>query len=266
MRVTHDSGTDRSSHRSLYAALLIGALVLYGNAKSFVDLVVLQNTAAGSTFGIGAGIALVLAILTIAVALRADLAGMGLAGGGVRSSLRLGVWVGGTAALTSGALIVVGALASRALGLRIADFTPAAAVPWGALLWRAVLLIWVDTVLPEELAFRGAVLLALDARPPGTPADARTSYPGAWVQVASAVRQPAVLVSSLAFAAWHIVVVIQDGVHDFFTFSTKLAVIAVGGVLFAGLRLSSRNLIAPAVGHWLFDLVAMIAARFAVAL
>ena len=43
-------------------------------------------------------------------------------------------------------------------------------------------------------------------------------------------------------------------------------VIAVGGMLFGALRLVGRNLLAPVVGHWLFDAVAMLAARLAVAL
>ena len=78
--------------------------------------------------------------------------------------------------------------------------------------------------------------------------------------------RPAVLVSGVAFAAWHVVVVIQDGVPDGMTIVGKLLVIAVGGLLFGGLRVVSRNLLAPVVGHWLFDMVAMLAARFAVVL
>jgi membrane protease YdiL (CAAX protease family) len=248
------------------AAALIAALVIYGNVKSWWDLVVLQTTAAGSTFGVGAGIALVLAILAGALAANTNFAGLGLAGGSVRSSLRIGVWLGGTAALASGALILGGSLAARRFGLQIADVTPAATTPWGPLLWRAVLLIWVDTVLPEELAFRGALLLALGGQRSTCPSLDGLSYPRAWLEVARAAIRPAVLVSSLAFAAWHVVVVIQDGAQDIATIVGKLAVIAVGGLFFGGLRVTSRNLLAPVVGHWLFDMVAMVAARLAVAL
>jgi len=247
---------------------LIAALVVFGNAKSWWDLVVLQTTAAGSTFGIGAGIALVLAILAGALLLRIDLAKLGLAGGSVRSSLRLGLWIGGPLALGSAVLIVGGSLAARKLGLALQDFTPAAIVPWGPLLWRAVLLIWVDTVIPEELAFRGAVLLALGGSQTSstqvTAAD--PSYRTAWLELARVIKQPAVLVSSVAFAAWHIVVVIQDGEHDVVTVLGKLTLIAIGGLVFCGLRLIGGNLLAPVIGHWVFDMVAMIAARFAVAL
>jgi membrane protease YdiL (CAAX protease family) len=239
---------------------------MYGNAKSWWDLVVLQTTAAGSTFGIGAGIALVLAILAGALVARTDFAGLGLAGGSVQSSWRMGLWLGGTAALASGALILGGALAARRFGLQIADVTPAATTPWGPLLWRAMLLIWVDTVLPEELAFRGALLLTLGGHRSTCSTLDGLSYPRAWLEVARAAIRPVVLVSSLAFAAWHVVVVIQDGAQDLATVVGKLAVIAIGGMFFGGLRVTSRNLLAPILGHWLFDMVAMVAARLAVAL
>jgi membrane protease YdiL (CAAX protease family) len=249
--------------RTIRAAALIAALVLYGNAKSWWDLVVLQTTAAGSTFGVGAGIALVLAILSGALIVRADFARLGLADGSVRASLDVGIRLGGTAALASGALILVGSLAARGFGLQIANVTPAATTPWGPLLWRAVLLIWVDTVLPEELAFRGAVLATLGDQQSTL---GHLSYRRAWVEVARAAIRPAVLVSSLAFAAWHVVVVIQDGAQDFATVAGKLVVIGIGGMFFGGLRVASRNLLAPIVGHWLFDMIAMVAARLAVAL
>ena len=233
-------------------ALLIVVLVAYGNLKSWLDLVVLQSTAAGSTFAIGAGIALVLGILLIMVWRGPQPARLGLAGGDWRSSLRLGLSVGGIAASIGGALILGGALAARGLGLQVSAVTPAASMDWGPLLWRAVLLLWVDTAIPEELAFRGALLAALHgARAPG---------------LFEAARQPAVIIASLAFALWHIVVVLQDGPPQPLTFVGKLAVIAIGGFLFGALRLVGGNLLAPIVGHWLFDMVAMIAARLAVAL
>ena len=162
-------------------------------------------------------------------------------------------------------LILGGSLAARELGLRLTDVSPAAAVPWDQLLWRAVLLLWVDTVLPEELAFRGALLLGLNGTPTHTRLEPR-SYRAVWLEVARAACRPAVVLSSIVFAAWHVVVVIQDGVPDPVTIAGKLVVIAVGGLLFGGLRVVGGNLLAPIVGHWLFDMLAMIAARMAVAL
>jgi membrane protease YdiL (CAAX protease family) len=252
--------------RLAQVAGLTAALVIYGNAKSFWDLVVLQSSAAGSTFGVGAGIALVLTILVGALLLQTDLAKLGLSGGSLHASLRLGVLIGGTLALASAVLIVGGSLAARKLGLALQDFTPSAEVPWGPLLWRAILLIWVDTVIPEELAFRGALLLALHEHHPASIPSRTGSYRSEWLNVVRVARRPAVLISSLAFAAWHIVVVLQDGEHNLPTVLGKLALIGVGGIVFCGLRLTSGNLLAPVVGHWLFDMVSMIAARFAVAL
>lgn len=240
--------------------------MLFGNAKSWWDLVVLETTAAGSTFGVGAGIALVLVILTVGVAARADLGGLGLARGSVRESLRTGVWIGGTAAVVGAVAILGGALVGAHLGFRLTNLTPAASVPWDQLLWRAVLLLWVDTVLPEELAFRGALLLGLTGSPaPCTTVDP-PSYARTWAEVLRAARQPAVLISSCAFAAWHVVAVLEDGTTDPLTVGAKLLLIAVGGMLFGGLRVVGQNLLAPIVGHWLFDMLAMIAARLAVGL
>jgi membrane protease YdiL (CAAX protease family) len=228
--------------------------------------VVLQTTAAGSIFGIGAGIALVLAILVVAPVVRASFSGLGLAEGSWRSSLRLGLWIGGPLAIAGGALIIVGSLVARGVGLELADVTPAASVPWGPLVWRAVLLLWVDTVIPEELGFRGALMLGLDGQRTTCATAESLSYRRAWLEVGREAVRPAVLMSSVAFAAWHVVVVIQDGVPDGMTVVGKLLLIAVGGLLFGGLRVVGRNLLAPVVGHWLFDMVAMLAARLAVVL
>src|SRR5262249_54539989 len=221
------------------AALLSLALVAYGNAKSWYDLVVLHTTAAGSTFGVGAGVAIVLAILTLVVVLGVEPSALGLAGGSLHSSLRLGLRVGAMSGGLAAILTIVGAL----LGLSVTSVTPAARVPWDELLWRAGLLLWVDTAVPEELAFRGGLLAAL-----GGPA------------------RSAVLWSGVAFAAWHVVVVLQDGPAEWWVYVGKLLAIGVGGLLFGWLRAKAGNLLAPIVAHWLFDFASMLAARLAVAL
>jgi len=244
---------------------VIAAFVVYGNAKSWWDLVVLHSTAAGSLFGVGAGIALVLAILAIAVRVRVDPASLGLAGGSLDASLRLGAHIGGTVALAGGLAILVGSVAARAFGLQLADVAPAASVLWSDLLWRAVLLLWVDTVLPEELAFRGSLLLVLVGQRANEPRLPPPTYRGAWQAIARAACLPAVVVSSLAFAAWHVVVVVQEGAGDPLSALAKLVTIAIGGLLFGALRIVGGNLLAPIIAHWLFDLVAMLAARLAAA-
>jgi hypothetical protein len=251
------------TRRAVRSVALAAALIAFGNAKAWIDLVALNSTAAGSTFGIGAGIALVLAILVGGILVRTDFSALGLYGGAWQSSLRLGVLIGGTTALAGAVLILGGSLVARGLGLPLADVTPAASVPWGPLLWRAVLLLWVDTVLPEELAFRGALLLTLDGQQLDEASAECRSLRDAWWQVGRAALRPAVLASSVAFAAWHVVVVINDGVPSVGAVAGKLVIIGAGGMLFGGMRLVGRNLLAPLVGHWLFDMVAMVAARLA---
>jgi hypothetical protein len=244
----------------------MAALIIFGNLKAWWDLVVLQTSAAGSTFGVGAGIAMVLAILVGGILVRTDFSALGLGGGAWQSSLRLGVWIGGTTAVLGAVLILGGGLVARRLGLELASVTPATAVAWGPLLWRAVLLLWVDTVIPEELGFRGALLLTMDGQTATQPPPECLSYRQAWMQIGGAAIRPAVVVSSIAFAAWHVVVVVQDGVPDVPTIAGKLVVIAIGGLLFGALRVVGGNLLAPLVGHWLFDVLAMLAARLTVGL
>jgi uncharacterized protein len=221
--------------RAVRALILALALVAYGNAKSWYDLVVLHTTAAGSTFGVGAGVLVALVILATAAVLHVDL---GLLGGTWRASVAMGLRLGATIGGTAAALTIIGGL----LGIAIGSVTPAARVPWDQLLWRAALLIWVDTAIPEELAFRGALMAAL-----GAPSRATVAW------------------SSLAFAAWHLVVVQQDGATEWWVYAGKLLVIAFGGLLFGWLRVVSGSVLGPIVAHWLFDFLAMTSARLAAA-
>jgi hypothetical protein len=258
--------TRKVSRKALRVVALMAALIIFGNLKAWWDLVVLQTSAAGSTFGVGAGIALVLAILAGGILVRTDFSALGLGGGAWQSSLRLGVWIGGTTAVVGAVLIVAGALVARELGLDTTSVTPATSVAWGPLLWRAVLLMWVDTVIPEELGFRGALLLTLDGQTATGPPHECLSYRQAWMHIGRAAIRPPVVLTAVAFAAWHIVVVVQDGVPEIATIVGKLLAIAVGGLLFGALRVVGRNLLAPLVGHWLFDTFAMVAARLTVGL
>ena len=256
----------KTATHSARVVALIAALVVFGNAKAWWDLVVLHTTAPGSTFGIGAGIALVLAILLISCVAGVEPASLGLAGGSWRASLRLGLWIGGTSAVTGAALIVGGSLAARSLGLRLVDVTPAASVPWGPLLWRAVLLLWVDTCISGRVGFSG-----------------RAAVRAGWSACNQCDGRPAVLSTGVGTGRSSSHQARGDRVKycirglacrrrgpgrspDLVTISGKLLVIAIGGLLFGGLRVVGRNLLAPVVGHWLFDMAAMIAARFAAGL
>jgi hypothetical protein len=251
--------------RALRVAALVVLFTLYGNLKSWWDLVVLGTTAAGSTFAIGAGIALVLAILVGALALDVDLGTLGLAGGSLRGALRLGLVVGGAAGILAAAGILVGAQLAAATGRPLEALTPAATLPWDQLLWRALLLLWVDTVIPEELAYRGALFLAVTGpRPLDVPSAETLGARATVVRLLAVARRPEVLVTSAAFVAWHLVVVQQEGAADAVSLLGKLGAIAVGGLLFGSLRIVGGNLLAPVAGHWLFNVLAMVAARYAV--
>ena len=120
-------------------------------------------------------------------------------------------------------------------------FGPLADVAPGALLLRALIVMPLDTALPEELAFRGA-LFALLRRGHGL--------------------GRAMTLSSLAFAAWHIVIVIAtlletNVVVEPLTAALgglgAFAAVFGGGVVFALLRARTGRLAAPFAAHAAFN-------------
>ena len=96
------------------------------------------------------------------------------------------------------------------------------------------------TAIPEELAFRGLLL-------------------GLWIQ--KLTPWSATLVTSAIFVAWHVTVQVQTLALTNFTspgqivLATSLAVagLFVGGLIFAFVRLRTRNLAGAVMAHWLFD-------------
>ena len=138
-----------ASHAAQVAGLIRGAR-LFWQREGLVEPCGAATTAPGSTFGIGAGIALVLAILVIWYLARTDFA-LGLAGGSWRSSLRPGTAYRGTAAFASGAdrYRVALSLEPRIALVRC----PAPASVGSALSLRAVVQLWVDTCIPEGWGF-----------------------------------------------------------------------------------------------------------------
>jgi membrane protease YdiL (CAAX protease family) len=243
----------------LLSVLLALSLVGYGNAKAWWDLVVLGTTAAGGPFGGLAGVVLVGLLGALARGLGLARRELGLEQAFLRGALLLGVRVGGLVALTA-------ALALLALGLVSgAELSPAARVSWAELAVRCLLWLPLDTALPEEFAFRGVLLAvmlrALGAAPPPW---AGGQHGGEWSEllaVARGMSQPAVILVALAFMAWHVVVVQQDGPQPPLVIAGKLLAIFVGGLLFGSLRLRSGHLAAPLIAHWIFDAAAFTAAR-----
>lgn len=123
-------------------------------------------------------------------------------------------------------------------------YAPIADAAPSALLLRALVLMPLDTAIPEELAFRG-VLLGRLLRTGGPPR--------------------AVFVSAAAFMLWHAVIVIptlgQTNLREELAplaVSSALAAVFAGGVLFAILRLRTAHLAAPIAAHTTFNAVLLV--------
>ena len=219
--------------RERWAAMGLGLLIaLYGNAFSVADS--LTQLSLGGTVG-GGLLGLVIFLIGTRDG-RAALRTFGLRRCGLASSLLSGLLLG----------LVLGL--PGALYLLRPDLAPVAVRSQplrdgGLAVFLAVVLVKIPlaTALAEELAFRGL----LQAR----------------LRAAFGPRS-AILIGSLIFTAWHLVV-------SFTTLqSTNLAsdpsimapaylgqnlAVFVGGLLFATLRERSGNLAGPIVAHWLTD-------------
>lgn len=207
-------------------------LVLWGNAAS---LVVGTALPAGWT-----DIALGVALLALSL-------GWARAHGLTRDELGLR-----TATLGSGAgaglafalIAVAGALLVLRyppLVGRSISYAPVVAAGYGELALRSLLWMPLDTILPEEIAFRGALLGALRRR---------------YAAITAAALSAAV------FAAWHVVIVRATLAQTDLAPDPALAALGTagafaavfgGGVAFALLRLLTRSLAAPVVAHWAFN-------------
>jgi tRNA pseudouridine32 synthase/23S rRNA pseudouridine746 synthase len=109
-----------------------------------------------------------------------------------------------------------------------------------AVLIHALVGLPLQTAIPEELAFRGLLL-------------------GLLMRKLTPLR--AALVTSALFVAWHLVVQVQTLAATNFpspwqivpAMALAFAGLFAGGVIFALLRLRTRNLAAAVAAHWLFD-------------
>ena len=133
------------------------------------------------------------------------------------------------------------------LGQPIA-YAPLAGVSDGELAVHLALFLPFGAVLPEELAFRGALL-------------------GALLRRTSAVR--AAVGSASAFALWHVGVIFVT-VNEtplarsaLFPLAVVAALVVVfaGGLLFAGLRLRTGTLASTIALHWAFNAAVLIGLR-----
>lgn len=156
----------------------------------------------------------------------------------------------GLAAALSIALPAVALLRSGfPLGQPIA-YGPLAGVDDRALALHVALFLPLGAVLPEELAFRGALL-------------------GALLRRSGAVS--AAVGSAVAFACWHVGVIFVT-VRDTplassplfpLAIAAALAVVFVGGLLFAALRLRTGTLASTIALHWAFNAAVLVGLRVA---
>ena len=206
-------------------------LVVWGNAVNYFVQPMLPG---GNWAAIAWGAALVALSLVVARRLRAD---VGARAGDLRVALAAGA-VGLTAAAVGVVVLRVGPIVGpvayrplftatdRDLAIHIAFFLPLAAV------------------IPEEVAFRGALL-------------------GAYLR--TGVRR-GVIVASVAFTLWHAVVfyltLLQTSLAEsalaWLAATGALLFLFLAGVALALLRIRAGSLIAPIAAHWAFDAAVLI--------
>ena len=214
--------------------LLVVILVAYGNTKSLVEpSAVPQSPWPGLLFG---------AALTLAVTVmsragpRLTAAELGLRRDGSAGAAAIGLLCGVGAAIP--ALVVLRFPPLLDAPVR---YAPLAGVPLDGLLLRALVLMPLDTALPEELAFRGALF--------------------GWLRRGHGPAR-AVALSSLAFVGWHVMIVVAtlqvtnaaaDPLTATLGIAAALVAVFAGGVTFAVLRARTGRLAAPIAAHAAFN-------------
>lgn len=223
-------------------ALASVSLVLYGNAAA---LVFAGGLPGGSALAAGLGAAFAVLVLVAVRQAGLTLADLGLTRRGAPR-----------AALAGSALAAV-AVAGALLVLRYppivggpVSYGPVAAFDLGGLAVHLLVLLPLAVVIPEELAFRGALLAALRRR----------------YDLARAVA-----ISAGVFMLWHMAIVILTVGNTtlaasmlFSALGAAVAFLAVfaGGVAFALLRIATGHLAALIAAHWGFNAALLIGLRW----
>ena len=156
-----------------------------------------------------------------------------------RSDLLRSSLIGAGIGLGLAAVVLLALEVGAELGTPI-TYQPLRGAPISAVLTHALVGLPLQTAIPEELAFRGLVL-------------------GLLLRKLRPLR--ATLATSAIFVAWHVVVQVQTLTVTNFTSPWQIvpamglafAGLFAGGVIFALLRLRTRNLAGAVVAHWLFD-------------
>jgi membrane protease YdiL (CAAX protease family) len=151
---------------------------------------------------------------------------------------------GAATGLAVAVVVAAFAVASLRSGLLVpgpVEYSPFASMTVADALMRALVWVPLATVVPEEVSFRGVLLALL-----------RRRYPDG---------QAAVL-SAIPFALWHGLIIVHTvGRTSLADSSSSWAIgivggfvaVAIGGWLFAQLRIRSGSLITSMICHWAFN-------------
>jgi hypothetical protein len=226
----HRGGARPTRRRTLGLAVL---LLLIGNLTAALG----PRSAAGHPIGAGIGLLICLLCARHAAAAGIGAAELGLTGRAAWRSAGAGL-----AVVLAPTLLAVALSAARVRLPRMEAPGDLPELSRSALLRRLLLYLPVDTVLPEEIAFRAVLLADLRRRADGWPG------PIVW--------------STAAFVAWHATLAVRE-VPDLAAgpLALKLAGYALGGVAFALPRLSTGNLLGCLIAYWLADAVLMLLAH-----
>ncbi len=214
-----------------------GLLVVWGNVVNYFVQPALPG---GDWSAVAWGSALAIVSIAFARLNRLGASGLGLTARGIVRAALVGAGLGVAAGIVG---VLVLRFAPAVIGAPV-TYQPLIAVDDRALETHIVFFLPLAAVLPEELAFRGALLGALLQRRSATAAIA-------W--------------SSTAFALWHLFVIYTTLLQTslartplaWLAGSLALAVVFAGGVAFARLRIRSGTLAASVAAHWSFNTVVL---------
>ncbi|MGZ8563557.1 MAG: CPBP family intramembrane glutamic endopeptidase [Candidatus Limnocylindria bacterium] len=213
--------------------LLAATLVVYENVATLVT---------GGELFISVPAALTIsAILVTGMSVwsrRCDLtlAELGLTRHGAARGAAIGLVVAAVVAAGAVVIVRIGPLVDGPV-----QYEPFATMPAADAIMRALVWVPLATVLPEELSFRGVLLALLRRRYPDT---------------------QAALLSAIPFALWHGLIIVHTVGETSLAGTTwgwtlgilaGVVVVALGGGLFAYLRIRTGSLFAPLTCHWAFN-------------
>lgn len=205
-------------------------LVVWGNLVNYFVQPMLPG---GDWAAVAWGAALVAVALVFTRLLHERRMLIGLTLGDVRV-VAIGAALGLSAAAVGALLLHVGPLVGPV------TYTPLSTTTPEELAAHIVFFLPLAAVIPEEVAFRGALL------------------GGLW---ASRGARVAIVASSIVFALWHTFVVYVTILQTSLATTplawaaalAALAFLALGGAVLALLRVRSGGLVAPVLAHWAFD-------------